>query len=180
MADWFDRLDDKLSDFIARQPIFFTATAPEEGRVNLSPKGMDTFRVLDEATVAYLDLTGSGNETAAHLMQNRRMTVMFCSFDRNALILRLYGKGEVIGPEDSGFDKLVGLFPDYPGARQIIRLHIENVQTSCGYGVPQMELVNERPTLAKWAEKKGDKELAEYREKNNSVSIDGLPTGLKS
>ena len=178
MAKFYDRLNDKLQAFITEQKIFFTATAPHSGRINLSPKGIDTFRCVDLTTVAYLDLTGSGNETAAHLYENGRMTIMFCSFDDNPLILRLYGMGKVINYNSDRFEQLHSLFPQTPGARQIILLNIESVQTSCGFGVPIYELKQERKTLVDWAAKKGRSGIEEYQQKNNLESIDGLPTKL--
>ena len=175
MAEVFDRISDKLATFIARQPVFFTATATADSRVNLSPKGMDSFRVLGPNQAAYLDLTGSGNETAAHLAHDGRITIMFCSFGRNALILRLYGRGQAVLPNDPRWADLIGLFAAIPGTRQIILIDVERVQTSCGYGVPEMTLNRERPTMVAWAEKKGEAGLADYRYKNNRSSIDGLP-----
>ncbi len=177
MAEFFESIPDKLAAFIAEQPVFFVATATVDSRVNLSPKGMDSFRVLGPNRVAYLDLTGSGNETAAHLQHDGRITVMFCSFTRNPLILRLYGRGTAIAPGDGEWDALAGQFPDYPGARQIISITVESVLTSCGYGVPEMDLVRARPTLAKWAEAKGKEGLDDYRRDNNTKSIDGLEIG---
>lgn len=174
MAEFYDHIPDKLAAFIAEQPMFFVATATADSRVNLSPKGMDSFRVLGQNKAAYLDLTGSGNETAAHLQHDGRITVMFNSFTRSALILRLYGRGINIMPDDPEWPELAQHFPDYPGTRQIIVIDVEQVQTSCGYAVPEMELVRERPTLIKWAEKHGPDGLADYRRDNNRVSIDGL------
>jgi hypothetical protein len=180
MAQFYDQLKDKLIDFIKRQPIYFVATATGTGRINLSPKGADTLRVLNEKTVAYLDLTGSGAETSAHILADGRLTMMLCSFDNDPLILRLYGRGEVIRPNDVKWADLIGNFTQLPGQRQIIVLHIESLQTSCGFAVPKMTLVEPRPTLTDWAAKKGDEAIAEYRAKKNAVSIDGLPTGLAS
>ena len=140
MAKFFPRLDAGLRDFIAEQKIFFTATAPADGRINLSPKGMDTLRCIDDSTVAYLDLTGSGNETAAHLAENGRMTVMMCSFSESPLILRLYGRGRVVRAGDAEWDGLRAHFPAYPGERQIVVLEVESAQTSCGFAVPVFEL----------------------------------------
>jgi len=177
VAEFFDTIDEKRADFIARQPMFFVATAPHEGRVNLSPKGMDSFRVLGPNRVAYLDITGSGNETAAHLRQNRRITFMFCSFSRNPLILRLYGNGSIVQPKDAEWPALRGAFPTYPGIRQIICAEIFQVQTSCGFGVPQMTLECARPTLSAFWEQKGEAQANAYRLSHNTVSIDGLPTG---
>ena len=179
MATFYEALDDKLSAFIAEQKIFFVASAPRDGgHVNVSPKGGDTFRVIGPNRACYLDLTGSGNETAAHLIENGRLTVMFCSFSRLARILRLFGKGHVVGKGSADFDALVALFPDYPGIRQIVVLDFDTVETSCGYQVPVMDFVSERDTLGKWAEGKGEDGLRTYRATKNMISIDGLPTGL--
>lgn len=176
MADFYEELSDQLIEFINAQHIYFTATAPNEGRINLSPKGMDTFRCIDKRTVAYLDLTGSGNETSAHLSQNGRMTIMFCSFTRKPLILRLYGQGRVIHPDDLEWPDLLSRFEDFPGIRQIIVLSIDSLQTSCGYAVPEFELKEIRPTLIKWAENKGEDGVKSYHRDKNQVSIDGLPS----
>lgn len=177
MAKFYTALDDTLTAFIEQQKMFFTASAPSEGRVNLSPKGMDTLRVLDDHTVAYLDLTGSGNETAAHLRENGRLTLMFCSFDDKPLILRLYGHGESVTPRDKRWEQFAPLFPTFPGARQIIVLTIESVQTSCGWGVPQYDFRDERPIFHHWGEDDPDF-IPDYQRRKNAVSIDGLPTGL--
>lgn len=178
MAKFFSELDDSIRKFIREQKIFFTATAPADGRINLSPKGMDTFRCLDERTVAYLDLTGSGNETAAHLLENGRMTIMFCSFSEKPLILRLYGRGRVVRPRDAEWDALHGHFVPAPGERQIVVLHVESGQTSCGFAVPVYELKQERPMLTEWTAKKGEDGIRNYWLEKNQTSIDGLPTRL--
>ena len=178
MAKFFSELDDDLRSFIGGQKLFFTATAAGDGRINLSPKGMDTFRCLDVKTVAYLDLTGSGNETAAHLLADGRLTVMFCSFSEKPLILRLYGRGRVVRPADAEWEGLRGRFPDLPGERQIIVLDIESGQTSCGFAVPVYELKEERQTLSEWALKKGDEGIRQYWKEKNQTSIDGLPSRL--
>jgi hypothetical protein len=164
--------------FIEVQHVFFVASAPLEpdGHVNLSPKGMDTFRVVSPNRIAYLDLTGSGNETAAHLVQNGRVTVMFCAFDGKPTILRLFGRGRVVRPGAAEWDELSKLFPALPGARQVIVVDVTRVQTSCGFGVPVMRFEAERDTLVRWAESKGEEGLRQYREKKNRASIDGLPT----
>jgi hypothetical protein len=177
VAEFYESIDAKRADFIANQPMFFVATAPSDGRVNLSPKGMDSFRVLGPNRVAYLDLTGSGNETAAHLLQNHRITFMFCSFSRNPLIVRLYGHGRVVQAKDAEWRDLSVAFPTYPGVRQIISADIFQVQTSCGFGVPQMTLERARPTLSAYWEKRGETEARAYRLERNMMSIDGLPTG---
>ena len=178
MAQFYEHLNEKLTAFIRRQPIYFVATAAGEGRVNLSPKGSDTLRVLNDKTVAYLDLTGSGAETSAHILADGRLTMMLCSFDADPLILRLYGRGEVVRPTDPAWVDLLAHFDPLPGQRQIVVLHIDSVQTSCGFAVPKMKLIEPRSTLIEWAEKKGTAGVAEYRAKKNARSIDGLPTGL--
>ena len=178
MAKFFNKIDDKITRFIGEQRMFFTASAPASGRINLSPKGIDTFRCLDEKTVCYLDLTGSGNETAAHIIENGRLTVMFCSFSGAPLILRLYGTGEVVHQKSAKWDELSALFDDYAGTRQIIVLHVESLQTSCGYGIPLYEYKADRKQLIEWAERKGEDGIDDYRREKNRTSIDGLPTGL--
>ncbi len=175
MAKFYPRLDESLRDFISRQKVFFTATAPNSGRINLSPKGMDTFRIIDDETVGYLDLTGSGNETAAHLTENGRMTVMFCSFETRPLILRLYGKGKVVRRRMKEWKTLYPHFCPTAGERQIILLKIDSAQTSCGYGVPFYEFLGERETLRRWAEAKGEEGIKDYWRGYNERSIDGLP-----
>ena len=178
MARFYQVLEDRHRDFISAQKLFFTATAPADGRINLSPKGMDSLRVLDSKRVAYLDLTGSGTETAAHLRHDGRMTLMFCSFDAEPLILRLYGRGHVVRRQDAAWAELRSHFPVLPGERQLIVLDIDSVQTSCGYAVPLFDYRGERDTLARWAEKKGPTGLLDYWREKNTLSIDGLPTGL--
>ena len=151
----FDRISDDLAAFIVAQPLFFVATAPlEGGHVNLSPKGLDTLRVIDPTTVAYLDLTGSGNETSAHMAENGRLTIMLCSFDSKAMILRLYGRGRTVLPTHAEFSALRPHFADLPGERQIIVLDVERVQTSCGYAVPLFDYRGDRETLQRYHEKK--------------------------
>lgn len=178
MAKFYDTIEPPLRVFMERQHLFFTGSAPDSGRVNVSPKGIDSLRVLDERTVAYLDLTGSGNETAAHLGQNGRLTLMFCSFDEQPLILRLYGRGEVISRRHPDWGTLLPRFPRLPGVRQIIRLRVDSLQTSCGYGLPRYAYRGERQTLLRWAEKKGEDGVAAYQDTKNRLSIDGVPTGL--
>lgn len=178
MGKFFDHLSDDLRSFIDQQPIFFVATSPKEGRINLSPKGIDTFRCLSANEVAYLDLTGSGNETVAHLKDDGRITVMFCSFDAQPLILRLYGHGRVIKPADAEWPTYFQHFTAVPGMRQIFSIKIDSAQTSCGFGVPYMEHQADRSTLNDWAEQKGPVGLVEYQRLRNQRSIDGLPTGL--
>lgn len=178
MSNWYQQITPELKDFITEQKVFFVATAPTAGRINLSPKGMDTFRVLSAKRVIYLDITGSGNETAAHLVDNGRITIMFCSFDKTARIARLYGRGRPIHRDDAHWADYLGLFPPEPGIRQIMEIDVESAMTSCGYGVPVMENLEERDTLRKYWEKRDDQTLTAYQHKENERSIDGLPTGL--
>ncbi|HUA32117.1 MAG TPA: pyridoxamine 5'-phosphate oxidase family protein [Candidatus Binataceae bacterium] len=178
MSKWFETITPEISEFIAAQKLFFVATAPHEGRVNVSPKGMDTFRVLDERRAIYLDLTGSGNETAAHLLENGRITIMFCSFDKTAQIVRLYGHGRTIHPGDRNWDEYLAKFPAEPGVRQIMEIDVESTMTSCGYAVPHLDNLAERETLRKYWQKKGDDAAPDYQRKHNEKSIDGLPTGI--
>jgi hypothetical protein len=178
VSKFYDVLTPEVAEFIKRQPVFFTATAPDQGRINLSPKGMDAFRVFDERTVAYIDITGSGNETATHLRQNGRITVMFCSFGPVARIVRLYGKGRVVRPGNAHWDDLHRHFPTYPGERQIMEITIESAMTSCGYGVPRMELVEPRDTLENYWINKGPGAAEKYWGIHNVHSIDGLESGI--
>jgi hypothetical protein len=179
MAEIHESITDRLREFIEAQPIFFVGTAARDGSVNVSPKGMDSLRVLGSNRLAWLNLTGSGNETAAHLLDTNRMTIMFCSFDRKPLILRLYGTATEIQPDQPEWTDLVAEFPVLPGARQIFDMKVERIQTSCGYAVPRMTLVEERDLLCTWANKKGEDGIAAYHQQKNLVSIDGLPTGLR-
>lgn len=180
MAEFTDTLTDKHIAFIRKQPVFFTATAAADGRINLSPKGYaDSFKIFSEGQVAYLDLGGSGNETHAHLaaaQKNRgRITIMFCAFDRSALILRIYGRGRPVLPQDREWEALAAHFTLLPGTRQIFVIDVESVQTSCGWGVPMMELQNERDTLQKY-HRQADPVLWAQKFKERDRSIDGLPT----
>jgi hypothetical protein len=177
MGKVLESLDDELRRFLGAQRVFFVATAPsgDSGHVNLSPKGYDSFRILDDLTVAYLDLTGSGVETIAHLRQNGRITLMFCAFEGPPKIVRLYGTGEAILPGEPRWRDLVDRFPGALGTRSIIRVRLDRISTSCGYAVPLMAFQEERDTLRRWAEKKGADELPRYRQERNALSIDGLP-----
>jgi len=191
MGTVYAGLDERLIRFIASQPVFFVATAPVldgaggGGYVNVSPKGYrDTFAVLDPVTVAYLDLTGSGAETIAHLRQNGRITIMFCSFDRTPKILRLYGTGRAVLPADPDWAGLAAHFGADPGSgtgtdrgnqRAIIVVRVDRIADSCGYAVPVMEMTSERDLLTRWSERRSAEDLAEYRVKHNTESIDGLP-----
>ncbi len=178
MSEIFSELSPKHIKFIGKQQIFFVATAGSEGFVNVSPKGMDSLRVVTEKQVVWLNLTGSGNETAAHVLENKRMTVMFCSFEKEPLIMRLYGNAEVIHPPDQNWNNYIELFPAYTGARQIFELELSLVQTSCGYAVPYYELKGERPTLTKWADNRGRDGVEQYWEEKNTQSLDGKETGM--
>jgi hypothetical protein len=178
MAEKFKQLQPEHIEFIAAQHLYFVGTAPAEGFVNVSPKGMDTFRVLDNGRVAWLNVTGSGNETAAHVLENGRMTVMFCSFGRQPVILRLYGNARAVYPRDAEWQRLAEQFPDYPGARQVFVLTLELVQTSCGYAVPHYTFRKDRVTLNKWADKKGQDGIHDYWKEKNTVSLNGRETGI--
>lgn len=180
MAEFYPALSDDHVAFIARQPVFFVASAAAGARVNLSPKGYDAFRVIDATTVAYLDLGGSGNETQAHLAApDGRITIMFCAFDNPALILRLYGRGVAVLPQDPGFEDVAARFPKLPGVRQVFVIRVESVQTSCGWGVPRMTLEAERPTLARYhAQQDPAERLAKIATRDRS--IDGLPQRVQT
>ena len=178
MAKQYDKLDSKLRTFIENQMMFFVATAPKDGKINLSPKGLDTFRIMDDDRVIWLNLTGSGNETAAHLLENSRITIMFCAFDGNPLILRLYCQGSFYQRGDKEWDSLISHFPEHGGARQIIDLKIEMVQTSCGFAVPLYEFQGHRDILDKWTADKGEEGIKEYWKEKNTVSLDGNETGM--
>jgi hypothetical protein len=175
MAEFTDSLTDEHVAFITKQPVFFVATAADGARINLSPKGMDCFRVLSSSQIGYLDVGGSGNETHAHLAADGRITIMFCAFDRPALILRIYGKGAAVLPQDERWDALKAGFTLLPGTRQIFVIDVDSVQTSCGWGVPFMAFDRERQTLSKYHAQMSDAErMAKYAERVKS--IDGLPT----
>jgi hypothetical protein len=174
----YDRLDERLRTFLERQPVFFVATAPrgDGGHVNVSPKGIDgTFVVLDDEHVGYLDLTGSGVETLAHLRDNGRITVMFCAFEGPPRIVRLFGRGEAVTRGDARFDDLVARFPKLPGTRSVILVTLDRIADSCGYGVPRMDFVEHRDRLLDSATKTSEEGLVAYRRDNNALSIDGLP-----
>ena len=171
-------ITDNLSRFIEQQKIFFVATAAQQGRVNISPKGMDSLRVLNEKRVIWLNLTGSGNETSAHLHQVNRITIMFCSFSGAPMILRLYGKAKEVSRDDSEWENLYSLFKTLPGCRQIFDIEVDLVQTSCGTGVPLFDYINERDQLNDWAIKKGEQGIRKYWEENNQISLDGFPTNI--
>lgn len=178
MAKVFDGIDERLAAFLAAQPVFFVGTAPTDvdGHVNVSPKGLDSFRVLGSHEVAYLDLNGSGAETIAHLRDNGRIVVMVCAFSGPPRIVRLHGRGEVVLPDDPRFAALAAGFPaELPPARSIIRIDVTRVSDSCGFGVPTMSGLQERDLLQRWASTKDDADLEAYRAKHNRTSVDGLP-----
>jgi hypothetical protein len=180
MGKFYNNISQDHAGFIRDQRIFFVATAPlsAEGRINLSPKGLDCFRVLGENLVGYMDLISSGNETSAHTLENGRITFMFCSFEGDPRILRLYGKGRAVLPGTGDWEQYAAHFEIYPSTRQIIIAEIDLVQTSCGFGVPLFEYAGERDLHFKWADKKGADGLKEYIQEKNLVSLDGLPTDL--
>jgi hypothetical protein len=183
MGKVYESLDEKLGEFIGKQHVFFVGTAPDaiEDHLNLSPKGLDSFRILGPKTVAYLDLTGSGIETIAHLRQNGRITIMFCAFEGRPLILRLYGRGRVVEPGDPEWERLAAMFPDYPGVRALVIVDLQRIADSCGFAVPRYEYVGERPQLIDYAVKLGADGLRRYRSQKNRASIDdidGLPSAM--
>ena len=178
MGQRFPSIGERHRKFIEAQRVFFVATAAADGRVNVSPKGMDTLRVLDPGRVAWLNLTGSGNETAAHLRENDRITLMFCAFEGAPLILRLYGRARVVHAGGEGWAERAALFPARDGMRQVVDVAVELVQTSCGLGVPLYDYRADRDGLDAWARQKGEDGIRRYWEDKNRVSIDGKPTGM--
>lgn len=175
----YDHINQRIQKFISAQKIFFVATATNQGRINLSPKGMDSFRIINSTKVHWLNLTGSGNETAAHLGVDGRITVMFCSFEGAPLILRIYGKGTVINPKSSNWAEAIANFPKLAGTRQIIEIDIDSVQTSCGMSIPHFDFKGERLELDDWAKKKGQEGIKDYWREKNEVSLDGIPTNIQ-
>ncbi|WP_299849588.1 pyridoxamine 5'-phosphate oxidase family protein [uncultured Roseovarius sp.] len=175
-----DKLNRSFRHFIEKQPLFFVATAAPKGRVNMSPKGLDSLRILSDTRIVWLSVSGSGNETAAHVLQNARMTLMFCAFEGDALTLRVYGNARVIHPRDDDWSQLYGQFPDYAGARNIFDFSIDLVTTSCGTGVPEMAVKRGRAEteLVPWYAKMTKPELEAFWAKKNTLSLDGDPTGI--
>ena len=178
MGKKLDRITPDLKAFIEKQKLFFVGTAAAEGRVNISPKGMDSFRVLGDNQVVWMNLTGSGNETAAHLLKNKRMTILFCAFEGKPLILRLYGDAKIYHQRDEEFHGYRKLFPKNLGTRQIILMDVDLVQKSCGFAVPIMDFKEERTTLNAWAEKQGRDKIEQYWSDRNTQSIDGFETNV--
>lgn len=180
MGKIYDQIDETLADFIKEQKMFFVATAPlsPDGHINMSPKGYDSFVILDPHTVAYLDLGGSGIETQAHITENSRITLMFCAFEGKANILRIYGRGEAFDFDHPDYPDLLKLFPGYDKARAVIRVNVTRIQDSCGWGIPFYDYVGPRDQLRRWSENISESEWKERRYARNAESIDGLP-GLK-
>lgn len=176
MGKLYEEITSDLADWLKQQRLFFVATAPlsAEGLINCSPKGLDSFRILGPRELAYLDLTGSGVETIAHLRENSRIVFTFCAFDGPPKIVRLHGMGDVVAAETKEFEKLRKHFPEYPGARAIIRVALVRISDSCGFGVPRYDYAGEREALIRWADSKGADGLRQYREEKNSQSIEGL------
>lgn len=178
MGKQLESITVELKEFIEDQKIFFVGTAAEEGKVNISPKGTDSFRVIGPNTIAWLNLTGSGNETAAHLLMNDRMTIMFCAFEGKPMILRLYGKAKIYHKRHRKYQDFIALFPENTGSRQVIEMHVDLVQTSCGFAVPFMDYKEERETLNAWSSKQGIQGVETYWKKKNTKSIDGFETEI--
>ena len=178
MGKKLDSITNELEQFIEKQKVFFVGTAASEGSVNVSPKGTDSFRVINKNKVVWLNLTGSGNETAAHLIRNDRMTIMFCAFEGKPLILRLYGKAKIYHQRDRNFHTYINLFEANTGSRQIIEMDVDLVQSSCGFAVPFMDFKEERTTLNSWAKKQGKENIEEYWKNKNTNSIDGFDTKI--
>ncbi len=178
MGQQYTEISDKLIHFIEQQKIFFVGTATEDSRVNISPKGMDSLKVMDKNRVIWLNVTGSGNETAAHIQQLPRMTIMFTAFEGNPMILRLYGEAKAIHVNDPEWEDLYSLFNPIPGARQIFDVSVDLVQTSCGMAVPFYDYAGDRDQLKDWATKKGDAGIKQYWEQKNQLSLDGIPTHI--
>ena len=177
MSKVYDAIDNSLREFIQNQQMFFVATAPAsgDGLINLSPKGLDSLRILDDHTVVYADLTGSEVETIAHLKENGRIVLMFCAFEGAPKTVRLYGRGEVIEPENDEFQQFRSRFPEYVGLRSFIRIHCHRISDSCGWSVPLYEFKGQRSQLLAWAENKGASEVTQYQQTMNITSLDGLP-----
>jgi hypothetical protein len=178
MGKMYSEITPELSEWISQQKVFFVGTAAPDGLINVSPKGLDTLRVINSNRLLWLNLTGSGNETAAHLLESDRITVMFCAFEGKPLILRVYGHARIIQENHDQWDQLLTHFPVTAGARQIIEITTEKVQTSCGFGVPLLDFKGERDMLTKWSESKGDNGIHDYWKEKNAISLDGKPTGI--
>lgn len=178
MGKTYPEISEKHQEFILAQQMFFVATAPKGGHLNLSPKGLDTLQIINNNRVLWLNYTGSSNETAAHLLEDDRMTIMFCAFEGDPKIMRLYGRARAIHPRDDDWDELLNHFPDTAGTRQLFEMDVKLVHTSCGFGVPLYDYAGQRSILTDWIEKKGDDGIAQYWEDKNSRSLNGKPTGI--
>ena len=178
MAEKFSELNNKHIEFIKKQHVYFIGTAGAEGFVNVSPKGMDSLRIIDKTKIIWLNLTGSGNETASHVLENKRMTIMFCSFDKQPLILRLYGNANAVHQYDNRWNELIIMFPEYTGVRQFFELDVSLIQSSCGYAVPFLEYKGERPTLIKSADNRGRDAIEKYWKEKNTHNLNGKETGI--
>ncbi len=178
MGQRYSEISDRLGQFIEDQKIFFVGTAAADGRVNISPKGMDSLKVIGKSRVVWLSVTGSGNETSAHIQENSRMTLMFAAFEGKPMILRLYGNAKVIHKNDPEWEELFTLFDPLPGARQMFDLSVDLVQTSCGMAVPFFDYIGEREQLNDWATNKGEQGIREYWSEKNQISLDGKPTHI--
>jgi len=178
LAKYYQELDSKLQSFIEKQKVFFVGTAAAEGSINVSQKGMDSLRIIHSKQLAWLNLTGSGNETAAHLNEIPRMTLMCCAFEGNPMILRVYGTARAIHTQDEEWSSWISKFPAIPGARQIFMMNIDRVQTSCGFAVPLYQYAGDRDLLIDWVEKKGEAGIKDFWKENNQTSLDGKPTKI--
>jgi len=178
MGKKLSALNEELKVFINKQPLFFVGTAADTGKMNISPKGMDSMRIINQNKIVWLNLTGSGNETAAHLTLNDRMTILFCSFEGKPLILRLYGTAKAYHERDQEFHDYLSLFPEMKATRQIVAMNIDLVQTSCGFGIPIMEFKEDRDLMTKWANKKDDQQIKDYWKEKNTESLDGFDTHI--
>ncbi|MDG2090971.1 MAG: pyridoxamine 5'-phosphate oxidase family protein [Gammaproteobacteria bacterium] len=178
MSEKFSELSSSLTSFIEKQHVFFVGTARTTGTVNLSPKGMNSLKILNSKELVWLNYTGSGNESAAHILENPRMTIMLCSFEKKPLILRLYGQARAVHPRDDQWDEYLKLFPESTGARQFFTMDIDLVQTSCGFAVPYYEFIEDREALVKWSNQKSGEAIEDYWQEKNQHSIDGFPTEI--
>lgn len=178
MSEKFPELSPSLISFIEKQHIFFVGTARSTGTVNVSPKGMDSLKIINPNKLIWLNYTGSGNESAAHILENPRMTIMFCSFELKPLILRVYGQAQAIHPRDESWQEYLNLFSEKSGARQFFSMDIDLVQTSCGFAVPYYEFIEDREALLKWSKQKDDEEIEAYWQEKNQQSIDGFPSNI--
>ncbi len=180
MGKKFPEIEEKQIEFIKKQQMFFVGTATADSRINISPKGMDSFRVIDKNRIVWLNVTGSGNETAAHMQDDDRMTIMFCAFEGKPKILRLYGTAKTIHADDEQWNELYDLFDPLPGARQIFDIHVDLVHTSCGFGVPLYDFMGQREMLNAWALKKGEAGISDYWKNRNAISLDGKPVQISA